>query len=306
MHGERAPSPLLLGALVALAVVTVSLAAIFVRQADAPAVTISFWRNAIGALALLPFAFARRHELPHGRAFVLLPLAGLTLALHFALWIASLAYTTVAASVVLVCTQPVFVALFAFLLLRERISSMTAAGIAIAICGAVIIGGEDLLAPLMGGVSVDAGPPRPDAWWGNVLALLGAVAVAAYVLLGRRSRTTDGVPLVVYTFVVYASAALVLLVMALAFGDPLVGFSDDTWVAIGALALLPQLLGHTLLNWALRYVRASILSSTILFEPVIATVLAWMVLDEVPSAWTIGGGVVVLAGLVVVMAGRNR
>jgi drug/metabolite transporter (DMT)-like permease len=299
MNAERTPSPLLLGALVAVAVVTVSLAAIFVKFADAPPTAIAFWRNAIGGLCLLPFAFSRRRELPRGRALALLPLAGVMLGLHFALWIASLSYTTVAASVVLVCTQPIFVALFAFVLFKERVSIVTLTGIVVAVLGAVCIGGEDFFAP-------NAARALPDAWWGNVLAILGAVAIAIYVLLGRRSRTTDAVPLVVYTFVVYASAAAFLLVLVLAFAEPLVGYTSTTWAAIVALALLPQLLGHTLFNWALRYVNASILSSTILLEPVIATALAWAILDESPTVWTLAGGAVVIAGLIVVIAGKNR
>lgn len=298
-HDVGAPHPFVTAALVAIAVVTVSLAAIFVKWADAPASTIAFWRNAIGALCLLPFAFPRRRELPKGRALALLPLAGVALALHFAWWIASLSHTSVAASVVLVCTQPIFVAVLARVVLGERVSLTTALGIAIALLGAVCIGAESLVVD-------DGAAAHPRALFGNLLALAGAVAIAVYVLLGRRSRTTDGVPLVPYTFVVYASAAATLLVVALAFGDAITGFDDQTWMAIVALALLPQLLGHTIFNWALKYVRAAVLSSTILLEPVIASALAWAIFDERPGTMVLVGGGVVLGGLVVVLLGRER
>jgi drug/metabolite transporter (DMT)-like permease len=139
--------------------------------------------------------------------------------------------------------------------------------------------------------------------FGNALALLGAVAVAAYVLTGRSLRTTGGVGVLPYSIVVYASAAVALVPAALYGGVPLWGYSGETWFWLGAMALRPQILGHTVLNWALRYVEASIVSGTILAEPVVSALLAWLILSERPGLATLLGGAVVLLGLFLLLRG---
>ncbi len=160
---------------VAVGVIAVSAAAIFIRLADAPPLAIAFWRNALGVALLLPVALARREAFPRGRALSYGVASGVVLGAHFGFWISSLDYTSVAASVVLVSTQPVFVAVLAYSFFGERTSALSFAGILVAIAGTAVIAADD---------SVGSA-----ALFGNALALVGAVAVAACVLIGRSLRT---------------------------------------------------------------------------------------------------------------------
>jgi drug/metabolite transporter (DMT)-like permease len=270
-------------------VIAVGAAAIFIRLADAPALGIAFWRCALGVLALSPLAALRGEGIPVGRDLWIGAVAGVALGAHFGTWIASLDYTSVAASVVLVSTTPVFVAVAAYLLFGERTSVISFVGILLAIAGTVVIAGGEKGA-------------GNAAFFGNVLALLGAVAMAVYVLIGRSLRT-GGVGTLPYSIVGYSAAALALLPVALLSGAQLWGYSATTWFWLFAITLGPQLLGHTVFNWALEYVRASIVSGAILAEPVIAALLAWLVLSEKPGLATLVGGLVVLAGLYLLLRG---
>jgi drug/metabolite transporter (DMT)-like permease len=275
---------------VAVGVLAVSAAAIFIRLADAPALAVAFWRNALGVLVLLPLALYWREAFPRGRTLFYGVASGVALGAHFGFWISSLDYTSVAASVVLVSTQPVFVAVLAYLLFGERTSPLSFAGILAAIAGTVIIAGDD---------SVGSA-----ALLGNALALAGAVTVAVYVLIGRSSRT-GGIGVLPYSVVVYSAAALSLLPVALVLEVPLWGYSGETWLWLWAITLGPQIMGHTVFNWALRYVEASIISGTILAEPVVSALLAWLILAEKPGIATVIGGAVVLLGLFFLLRGRR-
>ena len=272
-----------------LGILAVGASAIFIRLADAPALGIAFWRCTLGVIALVPLAALGRERVPKGRNLWAGVVAGVALGVHFGTWIASLDYTSVAASVVLVSTTPVFVAIAAYLLLGERTSILSFAGIALAIAGTVVIAGGR---PGVGGA----------AFFGNTLALVGAVAMAVYVLIGRSLRT-GGVGALSYSIVGYSAAALALLPVALLSGAQLWGYSTTTWFWLFVITLGPQLLGHTVLNWALEYVRASIVSGAVLAEPVIAALLAWLVLAEKPGLATLLGGLVVLAGLYLLLRG---
>jgi drug/metabolite transporter (DMT)-like permease len=207
---------------------------------------------------------------------------------HFGLWISSLDYTSVAASVVLVCTQPVFVAILAYLVFGERTSPLSFLGILVALAGTVVVASDD---------SVGS-----TTFFGNALALSGAVMVAVYVLIGRSLRTM-GIGVLPYSIVVYASASATLAPATLYAGAPLWGYSGETWFWLFAVTLGPQILGHTVFNWALRYVDASVISGTILAEPVISALLAWLVLSEKPGFNTLLGGAVVLIGLFLLLRG---
>lgn len=277
---------------VAVGVLAVSAAAVFIRLANAPAIGIAFWRCALGVVVLLPFAAVRRERLPDRRVLLVGAASGVALGAHFGFWISSLSYTSVAASVVLVSTQPVFVAIFAYLLFREKTSPLSFVGILVAIAGTAIIAG--------GSASYGGG-----AFFGNVLALLGAVAVAIYVLIGRSLRT-GGMGVIPYAIVVYSSAALMLLIVALIMGVRLWGYSGETWMWLFAITLGPQILGHTVFNWALGYVEASVVSGTILAEPVGSSLLAWLILHEKPGIATVLGGIVVLSGLFFLLRGRPK
>jgi drug/metabolite transporter (DMT)-like permease len=276
---------------VAVGVLAVSAAAIFIRLAEAPALAVAFWRNALGVLVLLPIAFYRRDVFPQGRALLVGVASGVALGAHFGFWISSLDYTSVAASVVLVCTQPVFVAVLAYLVFGERTSPLSFFGILVALAGTVVIASD--------------GSVGSATFFGNTLAVIGAITVAVYVLIGRSLRTT-GVGVLPYSIVVYASAAATLAPAALYAGAPLWGYSGETWFWLWTVTLGPQILGHTVFNWALRYVDASIISGTILAEPVVSALLAWMVLSERPGFATILGGAIVLLGLFLLLRGYEK
>jgi drug/metabolite transporter (DMT)-like permease len=235
-------------------------------------------------------AFMRREQFPKGRDLYVGVASGVALGAHFGFWISSLDYTSVAASVVLVSTQPVFVAILAYLLFGERTSPLSFAGILAALAGTAVIAGDD---------SVGSAAPL-----GNALALAGAVTVAVYVLIGRSSRT-GGIGVLPYSVLVYSAAALSLLPVALILDVKLWGYSGETWFWLWAITLGPQIMGHTVFNWALRYVEASILSGTILAEPVVSALLAWLILAEKPGLPTIFGGAVVLLGLFLLLRGRR-
>ena len=267
----------------------VSASAILIRLADAPAIAVALWRCTLGAAVLLPPALLRRDPFPKGRALYAGIASGVALGAHFGFWISSLDYTSVAASVVLVSTQPVFVAVLASLLFGERTTPLSFLGIVVAISGTAVIAlGETV---------------GSSAFYGNMLALIGAVTVAVYVLIGRSSRT-GGIGVLPYSIVVYSAAAATLLPVALLFDVRLWGYSGQTWFWLAAITLGPQLMGHTVFNWALRYVQASVISGTILAEPVVAALLAWLVLSERPGLLTLFGGAVVLAGLYFLLKGR--
>ena len=225
-----------------------------------------------------------------GRPFVVLVFSGVALGAHFGFWVSSLDYTSVAASVVLVSTAPVFVAVLAYLLFGEKTSAVSGAGILAALAGTAVI-------------AVD-GSAGSAALLGNALALVGAVTVALYVLIGRSQRT-GGVGFLPYSVVVYSAAALSLLPVALVGGVQLWGYSGETWFWLWAITLGPQILGHTVFNWALGYVEAAIISGTILAEPVVAALLAWWVLSEKPGLPTATGGAIVLVGLFLLLRGRS-
>lgn len=269
----------------AAGVFVISWSAIFVRLADAPALSIAALRLTIAA-APVGALTALRHRpalvrLGSGARWALVG-SGVALALHFATWIGSLGLTSVASSVALVTTQPLWAAAISALVLRERVSRGTALAIAVASAGGVLIGLRDLAA---GGAALA----------GDGLALLGALFAAIYLAFGRQAR--GGLALGPYIGVVYSVAALALLLAALLGRQPLHGFSGQTWLMLLLLALGPQLIGHTSLNWALRYLPAHLVALAILGEPVLSTLLAIPLLGEWPGALRVCGGAVTLVGV---------
>lgn len=283
----------------ALGVISVSFAAVLIRLADAPPLVIAAYRLCLASLILAPAAWMRsRQELRRlaRKDVILAVISGAFLALHFALWITSLSYTSVATSVVLVTVTPVFVAIASYLLFHERLNRQVIAGIVVCLAGAVLIG--------YGNWQIGS-----ESFFGGVLALLGALAVAGYLLIGRRLR--QEISLLSYAFLVYSSAAVMLLVAVLVRGYPVFGYSGDTYLMLVLLAVVPQLMGHMSLVWALRFVSATLVTIAVLGEPVGATALAFVILDEAPTWSEIVGGVLILAGIFVAfrrgrieMAGR--
>src|SRR6266704_3929350 len=296
-------SPLLV---LIVAVLATSYAGPIVRFAAAPALAIAFWRLALvlpvtSGLAVLEgsreqgagSSVTRVTLLPApGSLLLLMTLSGLLLALHFWSWIASLRYTSVASSVVLVSLKSVFAWGLAAVWLREHPTRTEAWGIVLAVIGASLIG--------LGDARLSRG-----ALGGDVLALLGAVTGAGYYVIGRRVRQTVGIWR--YATGVYATAAAALALLALTRRMPLSGFAGRDWAVFGAMAAGPMLVGHTGMNYALRHFRATTVNVAALGEPVGASVIAWLLpaIHEVPGVTTVTGGILVLLGIAMSLGGRE-
>lgn len=292
-----------------IGVLAVSASSIFIRfaQEDANSLVIAAYRLTLASLALAPFVLRRNsselRELSR-RSLGLGLLSGVFLALHFATWIQSLAYTTVASSVVLVTTASLWVALLAALLLNEPLTAPVLLGLGIATVGGATIGLGDACAWQAGALDC---PPLADflsgsAFFGDLLALAGAFTAAGYLLIGRSLRAATS--LMTYLFLVYGMAALVLVAWVLVLELPLVGYPPRTYLWFVLLALLPQLVGHSSFNWALRYLPAAFVSITLLGEPVGSAILAFLVLGETPGWITAIGAILILTGIF--LASRRR
>ena len=277
-----------------IGVIGISWSAIFIREADAPALAIGWWRMALsgapmGALALLHH---RRSREPLTReSFAPLVLSAALLALHFAFWVESLHRTSVATSVVLVAAQPLYVAMAAPLLLDEPVARHVWVAIAVATGGALLMAAEDLGNGF--GTLV-----------GDLFAALGGVTAAGYFIIGRRVRPS--VSWFRYVGVVYPLSALMLLAMVLIARDPLVGYSAKTWTMLALTAVVSQLIGHSAINWSLAYISAVVVSIMILLEPVITTLLAIPILDETPTGVELVGGALVLVGVYLAIRPRQE
>ena len=273
-----------------MGIVAVSFASILIRFAQGAgmaSLSIAAWRLIFASTILLPYAWAtRRDEIRDlsGREWVLLVASGLFLGLHFATWIASLGYTSVASSVVLVSMGPVFVGLGSWLLLRERPGALLIAGIVLAAAGSVVISWGDL----------DQGR---DQLVGDLLALAGAIFVAGYLMIGYRVRARRS--LTTYIALVYGVAMVALVSIVLLAGQPMFGYPLDAYGWVLALALGPQIVGHSTLNWALRYLSATFVAIVTLAEPIGSGILAYVLLGEAVGWSTAIGGAMVLAGIYV-------
>ena len=272
----------------AMGITAVSLAAILIRMAQGAGMgtlPIAAWRLAFASLILVPYAWLTRREEMRGlsrRELGLLAISGVFLGLHFAAWIGSLGYTSVASSVVLVSMGPVFVGLGSWLFLRERPGLLLTVGIALAAAGSVVISWGDL-------------GRGQDQLLGDLLALAGAVMVAGYLMIGRKVR--GRLTLATYVAVVYGAAMVALLLIVLVGRQPLLGFQPEAYFWVLALALGPQVVGHSTLNWALRYLSATFVSIVTLAEPIGSGLLAYLLLDEPVTISTLTGGVLVLTGI---------
>jgi drug/metabolite transporter (DMT)-like permease len=276
-----------------LAVLFVSFGAILVRLASAPPLAVSFYRVALASVLLLPFAAgeARRSwpALPRRRLWLMLA-SGAALALHFATWIASLSYTSIASSVLLVNTAPLFALGLTRVFLHERVPRVVVAAIPVAFLGAALIAVGDWTG-------------SPGSLLGNLLALAGALAVAVYQVIGRGLR--EALPLQAYVLGVWATAAGTLAALSAGFGVPLAGYGARTWLAFLALAVVPTIGGHGLVNKSLRALPAPTVGLFLLGEPIGASILAWLLFREAPGPWTLAGGGVVLAALALVVSKRG-
>ena len=288
--------------------VSVSSAAVLIRLAAAPALSVAAYRLGLAALVVAPLGLVTAHRqlraLTSRQWWAALASAA-CLALHFGFWITSLGHTSVASSVIITTSlghtsvassviittsNPILVALAARPLLGERTPPGVMAGVAMALVGGAIIALSDW----------DLGGGR---LFGDFMALLGAVAVTGYYIAGRSLR--ERLPLLGYVAPVYGGAAVLLLLAAGLSGAPLSGFSGQTYGFLLLVAVVPQLLGHSSLNWALGYVRAVTVAVVVMSEPVGATLLAWAVLGEAPGPLVLLGGVLILSGVYLALRGQR-
>jgi drug/metabolite transporter (DMT)-like permease len=285
---------LLTAGALAVAVLGVSSSAPLIAYAAAPALAIAFWRNALATGALVPVAVASRpgelRGLLSGREGLVTVLAGVALAAHFGTWVPSVKLTSIATATALVATQPVWQGLIARAQGR-RLPPAAWVGIALAVAGAVAATGADF--------TVSA-----QAVAGDLLAAAGGVAGAVYTAAGERVRATTSTTS--YTTVCYGVCAVGLGAVCLAGGVPLAGYPGTAWLAIAALVVGPQLLGHSMFSYALRRVSATTVSVMYLLEVPGAALIGWLWLGQLPPAAGWPGLVLLVVGVAVVIRARGR
>ncbi|WP_432360151.1 DMT family transporter [Sporosarcina sp. UB5] len=268
-----------------IGVISVALSAIFVKLATADSGVIAFYRMLFTVILMLPLFLAKYRKevfLLTKKDWIFSAIAGVFLAFHFILWFESLNYTSVASSTVLVTLQPIFAFVGTYFFFKEKLSVKTILSAAIAIVGSVIISWSDF--QLSG-----------SAFFGDMLALAACALITAYLLFGQEVRKR--LSLITYTFLLYSISTVTLFFYVLIKGESFGPYSTSNWFWFFMLALIPNLLGHSLFNWAVKWVSTNVISIAILFEPVGASVLAFYILHEKLSAAQITGGIVVIAGI---------
>jgi drug/metabolite transporter (DMT)-like permease len=288
-----------------IAILATSTASTFIRFAQAegtPSPVIAAIRLTIATLVLAPIAWTRHRaelKLLTRQDLVLSLVSGFLLAIHFATWISSLEFTSVANSVVFVSTGPLWVALLSPIFLKERLTRVVVIGLALALVGGTVIGLSDACNVQYGLQCPELGQvlqvPQGSAMWGNFLALCGALAVSGYLLIGRKVRTK--MSLIPYIFLVYGICAIVLNLFMFAAGETPIGYSPAAYGWIVLLAVVPQLIGHSTFNWLLKYLSATMVAVTTLAEPIGSAALAYIFLNEIPSLAVLLGGALILTSI---------
>jgi drug/metabolite transporter (DMT)-like permease len=275
-------------------IAAVSTGAIFARMADAPPLVIAAYRVGLASLVLIPLALwkSRAELFSLARQDLILAVtAGFFLALHFATWISSLEFTSVANSVVLVNTNPLWVGLLTPLIAGEKIQRPVAISIVLSVIGGVLIGWGDFA---KGGSAI----------YGDLLALAGSWGAAAYLLLGRKLRRK--LSLLAYITVCYGAAAVCLWSAVLVLGLRITGYSSQTVMLFWAMALFTQLVGHTSFNWALKWLSAGAIAVSLLGEPIGSTLLAYILFDEGLTGFKVAGGAFILCAIYMATVSENR
>lgn len=278
---------------IAIGALSVSTSAILVKWAHAPAAVIAFYRLFFTVLFMTPFFIPYLNECRKisKRDWLLSIASGILLAFHFIVWFESLNYTSVTSSVVLVTLQPLFAFVGGYVFFKEKLTVSAFFSGLLAISGSVIISWGDFRI-------------SGEALFGDVLALLACAMVTGYWLVGQELRKR--LSLMTYTYVVYGVSSLTLLVYSLVFRYPLLAYRKTDWICFILLALVPTLLGHSLMNWSVKWLSAATISMSILFEPVGAAILAYFLLGEIiqPLQWI--GGILILTGIGTYLWGENR
>lgn len=303
-HPSASPEPVPARVYFALLVgiIAVSFASIFIRYAQAegvPSLVIAVGRLSVASLVVMPVVLSRhRREIAAlgRREWLLIGISGIFLAIHFAAWVESLNLTQVLISVVIVSTGPIWVALLEATFLRARLGTAVILGIVIAVIGGIFIG-----VPASGG-ALDLG--NSQTLNGALLALIGAIAVSVYVVIGRRLRPRMSI--MPYIWLVYSVAAVILLVAILFTRTSITGYSTAGYVWIVIMGLVPQLIGHSSFNYALGFLPATLVSIAAQVEPIGSALAAYLLFDEVPTELQILGSAVLVVGVVVAVLGRGK
>ncbi|QDP99875.1 DMT family transporter [Lysinibacillus fusiformis] len=267
-------------------VIAVSLSAVFVKLANAEAGITAFYRMLFSVIIMAPLFFwkytAELKQLSK-RDWLFSSIAGIFLSFHFILWFESLNYTSVASSTVLVTLQPLFAFVGTYLFFKEKITVKTIFAGAIAIIGSVLISWGDF--KLSG-----------SAFYGDILALIACALITAYLLFGQDVRKR--LSLITYTMIVYVVSTITLFIYVVIKGESFGPYATMDWIWFILLAIVPNLLGHTLFNWSIKYVSTNVVSIAILFEPIGAAVLAIFIFQEYLIETQIIGGLIVLFGII--------
>lgn len=278
-----------------IGVLSVSTSAVLVKLAvGVPAAIIANYRLLLAVLIMAPYVFWKHRDefkLIKQKDWILSAVAGVFLAFHFILWFESLNYTSVASSVVLVTLQPIFAFLGTYLLFGERFSLGAIISMIIALSGSFIISWGDFQ---IGGM----------AFFGDMLALLGAVAITIYFLIGQKLRRS--LSLMTYTFIVYSMSSVTLVVYNVIMRNDFTGYTKNHWLIFLFLAIVPTFFGHTIFNWALKWLSTSTISMAIVFEPVGASILAYFILGEIVTSSQWLGGFIVIFGLFLFTMSTSR
>lgn len=268
-----------------IGVISISFSAIFVKLANADSGVIAFYRMLFSVIIMTPL-FLKNHvheiKLLGAKDWIFSSIAGIFLAFHFILWFESLNYTSVASSTVLVTMQPLFAFVGTYLFFQERISMQAILSGVIAIAGSVLISWGDFKV-------------SGSALFGDVLALIACAFVTAYFLFGQDVRKR--LSLITYTMVVYSISTVCLFIYILLKGESFGPYPFMTWVWFLLLAIVPNLLGHTLFNWSIKWVSTNVISVAVLFEPIGAAILASIIFGEELIATQIIGGIAVILGI---------
>ncbi len=274
-------------------IISISFAAIFIRFCDdVPSIMIATYRLSVASLVLGSFYIFKGNTFGNirRRDLLLCIAGGIFLALHFITWISSLKYTSVASSVVLVTTNPIFVGIFSYVILKEKQSLELVVGIILCFVGSVLIAVGD--SGLTGLTVADR-----NSFIGDVLALVGAVMASGYLIIGSKARET--VDIMAYVTVVFSVSAAFLLATSLVLGISFTGYKSSSYIFMILLAIVPQLIGHTSINWALKHLKTSMVAITILGEPIGATILAYIFFNETVKSIQLIGMVFVFTAIIV-------
>lgn len=294
------PSLFLIIIILTMGIIAISTGSIFIKLANQAvgggslgfSLVLAGSRLTLASLILLPIWRKMAWENLTKKATYYAILAGVFLAIHFALWITSLSYTSIAASTALVTTNPIWVSLISYFWFGEKIPIKSVLGITIALLGSLTIGWGDMM------TENSLLTPENNPLFGDLLALLGAIAVSFYLLLGREAQRL-GIGITQYIIIAYTSSAIVLLPWPFFLGLSYTGYPNIVYVYILLMALIPQLIGHTSFNWAIRWISPVLVTLSALFEPVGASFLGYFFFQEIPSFGVIGGAIILLLGVAI-------